>query len=62
MSIKIAGGLEEKGIVIGNAYDKYGTRNPIAKWMAKGFGSALSKLVAKTSLESIHEISCGEGY
>jgi 2-polyprenyl-3-methyl-5-hydroxy-6-metoxy-1,4-benzoquinol methylase len=62
MSIKIAGGAEEDGVVIGNAYDKYGSRNPIVKWMMTGFESALSELVAKASPQSIHEIGCGEGY
>jgi 2-polyprenyl-3-methyl-5-hydroxy-6-metoxy-1,4-benzoquinol methylase len=62
MSIKIAGGAEEDGVVIGNAYDKYGSRNPIVKWMMTGFESALSEFVAKASPQSIHEIGCGEGY
>ena len=26
-----------RGNVVGNAYDKYGTRNPIARWLMKGF-------------------------
>jgi 2-polyprenyl-3-methyl-5-hydroxy-6-metoxy-1,4-benzoquinol methylase len=62
MSIKIAGGVEEDGVVIGNAYDKYGSRNPIVKWMMSGFESALSEFVSKASPDSIHEIGCGEGY
>jgi 2-polyprenyl-3-methyl-5-hydroxy-6-metoxy-1,4-benzoquinol methylase len=62
MSIKIAGGASEDGVVIGNAFDKYGSRNPIVKWMMNGFESALSDLVAKASPSSIHEIGCGEGY
>lgn len=62
MSIKIAGGAEEDGVIIGNAYDKYGSRNPIVKWMMTGFESALSEFVAKASPQSIHEIGCGEGY
>ncbi|MGD1158076.1 MAG: class I SAM-dependent methyltransferase [Terriglobia bacterium] len=60
--MKISGGAKENGIVVGNAYDKYGSRNPIVKWMMKGFESALSDLVAKASPQSIHEIGCGEGY
>jgi 2-polyprenyl-3-methyl-5-hydroxy-6-metoxy-1,4-benzoquinol methylase len=62
MSIKIAGGASEDGVVIGNAFDKYGSRNPIVKWMMNGFESALSDLVAKASPASVHEIGCGEGY
>lgn len=62
MSIKIAGGAEENGVVIGNAYDKYGSKNPVVKLMMNGFRSALSDFVAKAAPESIHEIGCGEGY
>lgn len=60
--MKIAGGATENGIVIGNAYDKYGSGNPIVKWIMNGFESALSGLVAKASPTAIHEIGCGEGY
>jgi 2-polyprenyl-3-methyl-5-hydroxy-6-metoxy-1,4-benzoquinol methylase len=62
MSIKIAGGLKEKGIFIGNSYDKYGSKNPVIKWMMNGFESDLSSLVARAEPESIHEIGCGEGF
>lgn len=62
MSIKIAGGAKENGVVIGNSYDKYGSTNPIVKWMMKGFESTLSDFVSKAAPESIHEIGCGEGY
>lgn len=62
MSIKIAGGAKEGGVVIGNAYDKYGSANPIVKWMMNGFSAALTDFVARASPESIHEIGCGEGY
>lgn len=62
MSIKIAGGAKQDGVVIGNAYDKYGSKNPVVKWMMNGFASALFDLIAKAEPESIHEIGCGEGY
>ncbi len=60
--MKVAGGQAEDGIVIGNTYDKYGTRNPIARRMVQGFEGALSGLVAKVSPTTIHEVGCGEGY
>lgn len=60
--MKIAGGLKEGGIVVGNAYDKYGSRNPLVRWLMRGFDDALSDFVAKAVPESIHEIGCGEGY
>lgn len=62
MSVKISGGAQEDGIVVGNAYDKYGSRNPIVKWIMGGFEAALSALVAKASPTTIHEIGCGEGF
>lgn len=62
MNIKVAGGIKENGLVVGNAYDKYGSANPIVKWMMRGFQRALSECVAKAAPESIHEIGCGEGY
>ena len=60
--MKIAGGLKESGVVVGNTYDKYGSRNPIVRRIMRGFEEALGDLVARVSPESIHEIGCGEGY
>jgi len=60
--MKMAGGTKENGIVVGNTYDKYGSRNPIVKWMMGGFEFALSELVGKAAPTAIHEIGCGEGY
>ncbi|WP_233268331.1 bifunctional 2-polyprenyl-6-hydroxyphenol methylase/3-demethylubiquinol 3-O-methyltransferase UbiG [Pantoea sp. BAV 3049] len=62
MNMKIAGGKTEDGIVVGNTYDKYGARNPIVKWMMKGFEDSLTQLVSLTNAKNIHEIGCGEGY
>jgi len=62
MNIRITKGLKENGIVVGNKYDKYNTRNPIAKYLLDGFKSALSDLVTQASPSSIHEIGCGEGF
>jgi 2-polyprenyl-3-methyl-5-hydroxy-6-metoxy-1,4-benzoquinol methylase len=62
MSVKITGGVTENGIVVGNAYDKYGSQNPIVKWMMSGFESAVSEIVEMASPAAIHEIGCGEGY
>ena len=61
-SIKIAGGLKEDGIVVGNAYDKYGSKNPIVRWMMNGFDSSLSQCVTQASPGTIHELGCGEGH
>lgn len=60
--MKISGGIKEDGIVVGNAYDKYGSRNPIVRWIMSGFSESLSQLVARAAPKTIHEIGCGEGY
>jgi 2-polyprenyl-3-methyl-5-hydroxy-6-metoxy-1,4-benzoquinol methylase len=60
--MKISEGMLEDGIVVGNAYDKYGSKNPIVRWIMKGFADSLSKLVAKAAPKTIHELGCGEGY
>ena len=60
--MKISGGIREDGIVVGNAYDKYGSRNPIVRWLMSGFSDSLSELVVKAAPKTIHEIGCGEGY
>jgi len=60
--IEIVGGATEDGIVVGNAYDKYGSKNPIVQRIMSGFHQALSDLVRKAAPKSIHEVGCGEGY
>lgn len=60
--MKTSCGLTEDGIVVGNAFDKYGSRNPIVRRVMQGFDNALSDLVAKAAPVSIHEIGCGEGF
>ncbi|MCZ7665143.1 MAG: class I SAM-dependent methyltransferase [Thermoleophilia bacterium] len=62
MKTRIAGGAEEDGLVIGNAYDKYGSANPIVRRIMAGFESAMAALVAGADPSSIHEVGCGEGY
>lgn len=62
MGIKVAGGVRENGVVVGNAYDKYGSRNWLVKRIMAGFELALSGLVERAAPKSIHEIGCGEGY
>jgi 2-polyprenyl-3-methyl-5-hydroxy-6-metoxy-1,4-benzoquinol methylase len=60
--MKISGGLNEDGIVVGNTYDKYGSSNPIVRWLMQCFVSAMTELVDKIRPASIHEVGCGEGY
>jgi len=60
--MKISGGKTEDETVVGNTYDKYGSRNPIVLRIMNGFSDALAEFVAKSEVRSIHEIGCGEGY
>jgi len=54
--------MTEDDIVVGNAYDKYGSKNPIVRWMMNGFEHSLSSLVDRVEAKEIHEVGCGEGY
>ena len=60
--MKLSGGIEEEGIVVGNTYDKYGSKNPLVKYMMGQFHDALDQLVSIADPESIHEVGCGEGF
>jgi 2-polyprenyl-3-methyl-5-hydroxy-6-metoxy-1,4-benzoquinol methylase len=62
MKTKVAGGAKEDGIVFGNTYDKYGSKNPIVRMMMSGFEKNLTTLVSAASPKTIHEIGCGEGH
>lgn len=60
--MKITGGVQENGIVVGNTYDKYGANNPVVRWIMRGFADALCALVSEVQPQTIHEVGCGEGY
>ncbi len=60
--MKVAGGKQEDGVVIGNRYDKYGSANPIVRHVMRGFDESLTSLVKIAEPNSIHEVGCGEGY
>ena len=45
----------------GNLYDKYGSRNPIARYLVRRFLEAADELVVISGATSIHEVGCGEG-
>jgi len=62
VSFEIVGGALEDGLVVGNAYDKYGSKNPIVRALMRRFDDSLASLVAAAGPGSIHEIGCGEGY
>ena len=47
--------------VPGNHYDKYNTRNPVARLLMDGFLAAFDELTAKTGARTAYEVGCGEG-
>ena len=60
--MRISGGRSEQGIVFGNTYDKYGSRNPVVRTLMRGFRRGLEAFVDRAAPASIHEVGCGEGY
>ena len=46
----------------GNVYDKYNTRNIIARLMMQKFIAAFDDLVERTAAETAYEVGCGEGF
>ena len=62
VQVTTTGGVLEDGLVVGNTYDKYGSKNPVVRRLMAGFEAALTELVAQAAPTSIHEVGCGEGY
>ena len=49
-------------IVLGNVYDKYNTRNPIARFLFQRFLQTFNELLERVAAESVLEVGCGEGH
>ena len=49
------------GVPTGNAYDKYGSTNPVVKRLMAGFEGALDELFAQAAPRSLLDVGCGEG-
>lgn len=47
--------------IVGNHFDEFGTRNPIARALMRGLLSATGDLYARTRPRSVLEVGCGEG-
>ncbi len=55
--------LDHNGVVVGNFYDKYNTKNPLAKFLMKNFHNKLLQAVESLPpVKTCIEIGCGEGY
>jgi ubiquinone/menaquinone biosynthesis C-methylase UbiE len=50
-----------EGTVVGNVYDKYGTKNPIARALMRGFLDGVTALYTRVAPGSVLEVGCGEG-
>ena len=50
-----------EGVVTGNTFDKYGSRNPVVRLLMAGFERNLADLFISAEPESVLDIGCGEG-
>lgn len=50
------------GNIVGNVYDKYNTRNPIARLLMAGFLDAVCDFYRRAQPRSVLEVGCGEGH
>lgn len=46
----------------GNYYNKYESKNPIAKLLMTGFFNSMQELLCNINYDTIYEAGCGEGY
>lgn len=53
--------ISHDGVVTGNTYDKYGSRNPLVRRMMAGFELALDGMLELADPASVLDIGCGEG-
>lgn len=49
-------------LVTGNFYNKYETKNPVARILVQGFMNVLTDMVKAVGAKDVHEIGCGEGF
>jgi 2-polyprenyl-3-methyl-5-hydroxy-6-metoxy-1,4-benzoquinol methylase len=53
--------VSDAGIVTGNTYDKYGSRNPLVRRLVDDFQAALEELLDIAQPASLLDVGCGEG-
>jgi ubiquinone/menaquinone biosynthesis C-methylase UbiE len=56
-----ATGLSDLQGPAGNTYDKYGTRNPAARFLVERFLRAVDEAVTEVGPASVLDVGCGEG-
>jgi len=52
---------DAEGTVTGNTYDKYGSSNPVVKWLMANFEGTLEELFVRAAAQSLLDVGCGEG-
>ena len=50
-----------EAVPTGNTYDKYGSRNPVVRWLMANFERTLNELFAMAAPSSVLDVGCGEG-
>jgi 2-polyprenyl-3-methyl-5-hydroxy-6-metoxy-1,4-benzoquinol methylase len=53
--------VSKDGVVTGNTYDKYGSRNPLVRRLMGGFERSLEDLFEQAAPRSLLDVGCGEG-
>jgi ubiquinone/menaquinone biosynthesis C-methylase UbiE len=48
-------------VPVGNAYDKYGSTNPVVRRLMRGFTAELDDLLEIAAPRSVLDVGCGEG-
>jgi ubiquinone/menaquinone biosynthesis C-methylase UbiE len=51
-----------EGNIVGNLYDKYGSKNPITRRLMAGFLDSATRLFNRVAPSSALEVGCGEGH
>ncbi len=54
--------MDPSAVPAGNHYDKFNTRNPIARIMMEGYKRSLGEMVGPLDPGSLLEVGCGEGF
>jgi 2-polyprenyl-3-methyl-5-hydroxy-6-metoxy-1,4-benzoquinol methylase len=49
------------GVITGNTFDKYGSKNPVVRRLMTGFERTLDELLAAARPASLLDVGCGEG-
>lgn len=53
--------MSDQANIVGNVYDKYETKNPIARMLMSGFLSSVTTLYQRVGAGTVLEVGCGEG-